>query len=320
MKAVKGIKMKIGKLTIIFYIFAVLLSACVDSQSNLDGTSWVLITYNDILPIEGAKPTLQFDSGQVLGNTGCNHYGGDYQIKGDAISISDLFRTEMGCMDPEGVMEQERVYLDLLVTAQRFEVVDDVLVIFTDSGEKLIFVMQQDTPEPQGSSLDQPGSTTVATTAEVVKPSPPNTLPLPVGYKEYQDSVVGVSVHIPENWLVTRVIEGETATFQTFPEGKYVRGEEYEPGDAKCELIINGVGHTTEMQLEEYRIVGIVTIFSEEEIVLSSGKAATRLEVDIMGELLTLVVAEINSRVILFQCFGDRSQFETIAATLGASE
>ena len=91
MKAVKGIKMKTGKLTIIFYIFAVLLSACVDSQSNLDGTSWVLITYNDILPIEGAKPTLQFDSGQVLGNTGCNHYGGDYQIKGDAISISALF-------------------------------------------------------------------------------------------------------------------------------------------------------------------------------------------------------------------------------------
>lgn len=197
--------MKKTGMAFVVFIFVVIISACVESgqqagRSDLEGITWVLTAINENRPIAETKLTIKFEDGQVSGTTGCNHYGGSYQIKGDAITFSDLESTEMACMEPEGVMEQERVYLDQLGTTQRFEMIDDVLVIFTGPGQKLIFVMQQDTPEPQGGSLDQHGSSSVTTTAEVVEPLPPNTLPFPVGYKEYQDTVVGVSVHIPGNW------------------------------------------------------------------------------------------------------------------------
>jgi heat shock protein HslJ len=306
-------------LSIMLIIFT--FGACMKNSPNpefqLENQKWILIDLDGNAPIYSTNPmVVVFEDGQVSGNAGCNQYFGNYQIKGDAITFANIAQTEMACLDPEEVMEQERVYLDLLETAQHFEEVDDMLIIFTGSENKLIFVMQQDAPEQQGSLPDQPGSTTVTTSAEVIEPLPRNTLPLPGGYKEYQDSVVGVSVYIPENWLVTGDIEGETATFLSYPEDKYGGKDVLEQGDTKCELIIHGPGHTTEMQLAQYRTPGITTIFSEEEIVLSSGKTATRLEVDIMGDLLTLVVAEVNTRVIVLQCFGDHSQFDDIALTI----
>ena len=137
--------------------------------------------------------------------------------------------------------------------------------------------------------------------------------------KKYLNSTIplGVCIYF---WVVTRDIERQIATFQSYPEEKYVGGEGFEPGDTKCQLIIQQTGTTTQSLLDQYGINGITTIFSQEEIVLNSGKTATRLEVDTMGELLTLVVAEVNTRVIVLQCFGDRSQFDAIATTLRATE
>lgn len=116
------------------------LFACVGmNQSDLKGTAWALITYNDTIPIADAQPTIQFEDGQVSGNASCNHYGGSYEIKGDRIHFGDLFNTEMACQAPEGVMEQEQKYLETLRSAQRFEMDDGVLRIYTDSGITLTF-------------------------------------------------------------------------------------------------------------------------------------------------------------------------------------
>ena len=114
-----------------------LLTACLGGgsgiESNLKDKTWVLTAYNGIQPIEGRIPTIQFDDSQVSGNASCNHYGGSYQVKGDQIRFDNLFNTEMACAEPEGVMEQERIYLELLRSANRFEVQDGMLTIFVDS-------------------------------------------------------------------------------------------------------------------------------------------------------------------------------------------
>ena len=127
-------------------ILMLMLCACAgDSpagQFNLDNTSWLLTTYNGNPPIAGTQPTIQFMDGQVSGTTGCNHYGGGYQVSGSELRFDALFMTEMACMEPEGVMEQERDYLEMLGAAERFQVDDGVLTIFTSTQQALIFSMQ----------------------------------------------------------------------------------------------------------------------------------------------------------------------------------
>ena len=315
--------MKTTKIVLIFFSFLFLLSACAGFDSSGDASFedkiWVLATLNGIDLIENHQPTIQFEAGQVSGNASCNHYGGGYLIKGEKISFEVLYSTEMACLDPIGVMEQEQIYLELLRAATRFKLVDGALTIFTDSEQTMTFHARS-TTDAGTTIIEQPSPISHTQTAEVLEPTPTLTFKPPVGFKEYQDSVVGVSVYIPENWLVIRDIERQIATFQSYPEEKYVGREEFEPGDTKCQLIIQPTGTTTQRRLDQYRSVGITTIFSEEEIVLSSGKTATRLEVDIMGDLLTLVVAEVKTRVIVFQCFGDCSEFDAIATTLRATE
>jgi heat shock protein HslJ len=99
-------------------LLVTLLSACSGinptNTPQLEGKTWVLTTYNDTQPIDGRQPILQFEADQVSGTTGCNHYGSAYQIGGNAIRFEGVFSTEMACLEPEGLMDQERIYLDSL--------------------------------------------------------------------------------------------------------------------------------------------------------------------------------------------------------------
>ena len=57
--------------------------------------------------------------------------------------MTDLYMTEMACMDPEGVMDQELEYLELLRDAQAFQVDGAELVIEAASDEVLAFARAQ---------------------------------------------------------------------------------------------------------------------------------------------------------------------------------
>ncbi len=50
--------------------------------------------------------------------------------------------TEMFCMEPEGVMDQESAYLEMLGNAVTFELGGGVLTIVTGPGESLTFERQ----------------------------------------------------------------------------------------------------------------------------------------------------------------------------------
>ena len=125
-------------------ILSGLLTACAGTEAQaadpLDGTAWELAFYRKSAPVPGSTITLSFNDGEISGSAGCNTYGGAYQVDGSEISISQLYFTEMACMDPDGVMEQEQTYLGYLDEAYRFELSGDQLLLYWTPQETLTFV------------------------------------------------------------------------------------------------------------------------------------------------------------------------------------
>jgi len=52
-----------------------------------------------------------------------------YEVKGSKLSIFEMAFTEMACVSPEGVMEQEQEFLTILANAQSFQADDTTLTI-----------------------------------------------------------------------------------------------------------------------------------------------------------------------------------------------
>ena len=147
---------------------------------------------------------------------------------------------------------------------------------------------------------------------------PPTETPVvepPVGFIEYQDSEVDVSIYIPGSWTVTGVIEGQYAIFSSYPEDKYVGGEGRESGDTKCDLNIRPQGESADDLIQQWKSSDMTTIISEQEIILSSGQPGFRFELNNMGRANALIT-EINGRVVVLTCFGDFSLFDEISVTL----
>jgi heat shock protein HslJ len=105
--------------------------------SSLDGTDWVLTSLNGASPL--GSFALAFTDGQVTGKAGCNSYFGDYDQSGDTLSIPMIGITEMYCMDPEGIMDQESLYVGILSRVDTFSTSGTQLRLETGDGAFLIF-------------------------------------------------------------------------------------------------------------------------------------------------------------------------------------
>jgi len=118
------------------------LAACSCSGTTaLENTSWELESLNGNAVLPGTAITLEFSGDQISGSAGCNHYGGSYRAGADSLSVSDLFWTEMGCLEPEGVLEQEQAYLTALSAAAKYQISDGKLDILDETGAQvLVFV------------------------------------------------------------------------------------------------------------------------------------------------------------------------------------
>lgn len=106
---------------------------------ELAGTSWNVTDYSQgpgrITNVWKTTVTISFAAdGTVSGSAGCNTYGGTWEVSGpydqfesgvpdpndgQALSLTDLAWTEMGCED-EAIMEQEAEILDLLQRGGRW--------------------------------------------------------------------------------------------------------------------------------------------------------------------------------------------------------
>ena len=92
--------------------------------------------------IQGTEVTISFDKDGISGASGCNSYEGLAMVKDDGSITNDVqsfFHTEKGCDGPDGLMEQEERYLDLLPRLTRYGMYGDGLFTRTDDDEFLLF-------------------------------------------------------------------------------------------------------------------------------------------------------------------------------------
>ena len=116
--------------------------------SSVEDTDWVLQSYGEFGNLKDVltdtEITAEFVSseGTVEGSAGCNSYSGSYEVKDSQLSIpGPIAATEMYCMEPEGVMEQERQYLEILQAAKSYSVEDGELQI-NCGGQVLVYTTE----------------------------------------------------------------------------------------------------------------------------------------------------------------------------------
>jgi heat shock protein HslJ len=91
---------------------------------NLEGTTWRATLIRDAAPIAGAEPRMRFEGGQAGGTTGCNTYGGAYQVDADgSFRIDSMIMTEMACDGARG--NQEGAVIEILTAADAIELLAD---------------------------------------------------------------------------------------------------------------------------------------------------------------------------------------------------
>jgi heat shock protein HslJ len=123
-------------------LMALALVACRPASTPaVEGRTWVLQSIEQQDLLEGTEITAVFDAAkkQVTGSAGCNTYFGGYELEGGRVVIGPLAHTEMACMSPEGVMDQEQRYLGVLGAAETAEISGGELRITCSGGRTLLF-------------------------------------------------------------------------------------------------------------------------------------------------------------------------------------
>lgn len=121
------------------------LQLVIEKKSMLEDTEWFLRSYGEqdnlVTIIEGTEITATFNSakGEISGSAGCNTYFARYEIKDNTLAILEMAYTEMACLLPEGIMQQEQYFLSVLANAQSFESDDTTLTIFCSGEQQLYF-------------------------------------------------------------------------------------------------------------------------------------------------------------------------------------
>ena len=116
----------------------------------LAGSEWALPSLRGSPPLEGTHLSLKFEDEWLSGFAGCNTYGGGSEWGGytateeGTLTVPMIAMTVMACpSSPEGVMEQERAYVETLrdVTAYRLD--GDRLELADAAGETVLAYSRQ---------------------------------------------------------------------------------------------------------------------------------------------------------------------------------
>jgi heat shock protein HslJ len=102
--------------------------------SMLQAGEWQVDQIEGTPLVDGSRITLTFGADSRVGGRACNSYGGEYELRGDTMTISETISTKMAC-SPPAVMEQESRYLGALSRVTRFGVGSDgALELHTATG------------------------------------------------------------------------------------------------------------------------------------------------------------------------------------------
>jgi heat shock protein HslJ len=98
--------------------------------TSLEDTEWVAESIGGTPVAEDVQSTIFFQPGEkVAGSAGCNEYFGSWRVEGDSIAFGHVGSTRMMCPPPQ--MDQEDRFLAALGQAERFEMRDGALLIYS---------------------------------------------------------------------------------------------------------------------------------------------------------------------------------------------
>lgn len=116
-----------------FLLLAALLAGCASQAGpELNSSRWNVVELNGHAPVARSSLTIGLEDGNVGGGSGCNTYGGRYDVEGSSIVISDLVSTLMACSDPLNAQEGE--FLRALSEAATYEITGGRLIFKDGSG------------------------------------------------------------------------------------------------------------------------------------------------------------------------------------------
>lgn len=129
------------KCLLMLFATCLAMSACAadDTSSSLIG-SWKLTAFGSvdapIAVVHDSQAQFTFDDkGSVSGNSGCNGFGGSYEVDGDQITFLEIVSTLMACDSP--VMEQEAAVFQVITGTANFKIEGNTLTL-TNNGRVLI--------------------------------------------------------------------------------------------------------------------------------------------------------------------------------------
>lgn len=99
-----------------------------EQNNDLTETTWIATSINNgkqavVSPISGSTLTAEFSAdGRVSGSAGCNNYIASFEVSGEKLKIGPAASTRMVCADPQGLMEQEALFLRALEKAQTYRI------------------------------------------------------------------------------------------------------------------------------------------------------------------------------------------------------
>lgn len=126
-----------------------------DERSELDGTRWLVAYLDGNLLVTDTHIRFEFKDGQVSGSAGCNTFFATYTTgeRGE-LAIGDAARTEMGCPEPKGIMEQEEAFFDALLDVRSYRDLGETHLELLDAeGTARIVIFNRDELLPAASLL-----------------------------------------------------------------------------------------------------------------------------------------------------------------------
>ena len=100
-------------------------------------SGWRHLRVTNLRP--GSKVTMSFEEDGVFGSAGCNSYSAQHSIGDEEITFTSPGVTRRVCATPDGVMQQETRFLNLLPSLTKFHIYGDRLFIFTGEGRAVLF-------------------------------------------------------------------------------------------------------------------------------------------------------------------------------------
>lgn len=112
----------------------------------IDGKTYLSETVTGRDLVSGSRLRLSFDGGSLGADAGCNQMGGEYQVDDGVLVVDQMMMTEMACMDPPGLMEQEQWFAEFL--GSRPSIAEDADRLTLTSSDVTIVFLDRELADP----------------------------------------------------------------------------------------------------------------------------------------------------------------------------